>query len=97
LPAAQSAFVAEVDRKMRGTVWKPGGCSTKYLVDRSGRNFAIWPGFVGAYRRRVKRFDGREYSAIPRQDAAPEFISAPSREAARQRIRATDESWAAHD
>jgi cation diffusion facilitator CzcD-associated flavoprotein CzcO len=83
LPPAQSAFVAEVDRRMRGTVWKPGGCSTNYLRDRSGRNFAVWPGFIGAFRRRVSRFDGSEYSAIPRQDVAPEFDSAPTREAAR--------------
>jgi cation diffusion facilitator CzcD-associated flavoprotein CzcO len=97
LPTAQSAFVAEVDRKMRRTVWKPGGCSTTYFVDRSGRNFAFWPGFIGAFRRRVTRFDCREYSAIPRRDVAPEVMSAPSREAARQRIRATNKSWAAHD
>jgi hypothetical protein len=73
LPRAQSAFVAEVDRKMRGTVWRPGGCNTNYLVDRCGRNFGIWPGFIGAFRRRVARFDCSEYSVIPRQDVAPEF------------------------
>jgi cation diffusion facilitator CzcD-associated flavoprotein CzcO len=83
LPAAQSAFVAEVDRRMRGSVWQRGACNTNFLRDRSGRNFGIWPGFIGAFRRRVTRFDGSEYSAIPRRGVAPEFDSTLTREAAR--------------
>jgi len=59
-PEAQAAFVAEVDRKMRGTVWTAGGCSSWYL-DANGRNSTLWPGFTFTFRRRVERFDPREY------------------------------------
>lgn len=58
-PEAQAAFVAEVDRRMRGTVWA-SGCASWYL-DATGRNAAIWPGATYEFRRRVARFRPREY------------------------------------
>lgn len=57
---AQARFVAEVDRRMRGTVWLRGGCRSWYL-DATGRNSTLWPGSVGQFRRRVARFRPREY------------------------------------
>lgn len=59
-PEAQAAFVAEVDRKMQGTVWTAGGCASWYL-DARGRNSTLWPGFTFTFMRRVARFDPREY------------------------------------
>lgn len=56
----QAGFVADVDRRMRGTVWLAGGCRSWYL-DSAGRNSAIWPGSVGAFRRRVAPFRESEY------------------------------------
>ena len=58
-PEAQAAFVAEVDRDMDRTVWMTG-CESWYL-DATGRNAALWPGGVGAFRRRVEPFDASEY------------------------------------
>jgi cation diffusion facilitator CzcD-associated flavoprotein CzcO len=63
-PEAQAAFVAEVDRRMAHTVWVAGGCQSWYL-DETGRNSTLWPGSVGAFRRRVERFRPEEYHQRP--------------------------------
>ena len=59
---AQAAFVAEVDELARDTVWTSGGCRSWYL-DHTGRNAAIWPGSVGAFRKRVAPFYAEDYHA----------------------------------
>ena len=60
LQEAEDAFVANVDRKMRRTVWLAGGCRSWYL-DSTGRNFTLWPGFTFSFRSRVQKFDPSEY------------------------------------
>jgi hypothetical protein len=55
-PEAEAAYLAEVDGRMRPTVWAAGGCRSWY-VDPTGRISAIWPGLTVAYRRRLRRFD----------------------------------------
>lgn len=57
---AQAAYVAEIDRRMGGTVWVSGGCASWYL-DRTGRNSTIWPDFTWRFRRRAARLDPSEY------------------------------------
>jgi hypothetical protein len=66
---AQNAYVAEIDRKMRHTVWSLGGCNSWY-IDDTGRNSVIWPGFTFTYRRRLQNFDPGEYQPVtaPRED-----------------------------
>lgn len=64
--SAQAAFVAEVDAKMKGTVWTSGGCSSWYL-DARGRNSTLWPGFTFTFKRRVERFEPSDYAIIPRR------------------------------
>ncbi|HEX8000562.1 MAG TPA: NAD(P)/FAD-dependent oxidoreductase [Pyrinomonadaceae bacterium] len=59
-PEAQSAFVAEVQKRMEGTVWIAGGCASWYL-DSTGRNSTIWPDFTWRFRRRVARLNRDEY------------------------------------
>jgi cation diffusion facilitator CzcD-associated flavoprotein CzcO len=59
--AAQSAFVAEVERRMEGTVWTAGGCASWYM-DSTGRNAALWPDFTWRFRRRAVRLDPEEYA-----------------------------------
>lgn len=59
-PEAQSAFVAELQRRMEGTVWVAGGCASWYL-DRTGRNSTLWPDFSWRFRRRVARLRAEEY------------------------------------
>jgi cation diffusion facilitator CzcD-associated flavoprotein CzcO len=61
---AQRAFLADVDRRMRGTVWVAGGCSSWYL-DRTGRNSTLWPDASWRYRRRASRFVAAEYTRAP--------------------------------
>ncbi len=59
-PEAQAAYVAEVDKKMRGTVWTSGGCRSWYL-DVTGRNSTLWPTHSWGYHRRAVKFTPREY------------------------------------
>jgi cation diffusion facilitator CzcD-associated flavoprotein CzcO len=61
-PEAQQAFVASVDRRMRGTVWVSGRCRSWYL-DRTGRNSTLWPQSSWSYYRRAARFNPAEYVA----------------------------------
>ena len=57
---AQAAWLADVERRIAGTVWTDGGCHSWYL-DRTGRPSALWPDFTWRFRRRVARFDPDEY------------------------------------
>jgi cation diffusion facilitator CzcD-associated flavoprotein CzcO len=59
-PEAQAAYVAEIDRSMRGTVWTSGGCLSWYL-DSTGRNSTLWPRSSWQFRRRLARFAPTEY------------------------------------
>ncbi len=60
-PEAQAAFVAEVRRRMEGTVWIAGRCVSWYL-DSTGRNSTLWPDFSWRFRRRVARLNPVEYA-----------------------------------
>jgi cation diffusion facilitator CzcD-associated flavoprotein CzcO len=57
---AQAAYVADIDRRMQGTVWNSGGCLSWYL-DSTGRNSALWPLATWSFRRRVARLSPGEY------------------------------------
>jgi cation diffusion facilitator CzcD-associated flavoprotein CzcO len=59
-PEAEAAYVAAVDKKMRGTVWTSGGCVSWYL-DVTGRNSTLWPTSSWKFRHRVARFAPGEY------------------------------------
>ena len=67
---SQAAWLADVERRMRGTVWVDGGCASWYL-DRTGRNSALWPDFTWRFRRRVARFDPAAYVARRAPREAP--------------------------
>lgn len=55
----QRAFNADLQRRMKGTVWS-SGCKSWYL-DKDGKNFTLWPGFTFVYRRMTRRFDIENY------------------------------------
>jgi cation diffusion facilitator CzcD-associated flavoprotein CzcO len=78
-PEAQAAFVADVQRRMEGTVWTAGGCRSWY-VDATGRNSTLWPDFSWRFRRRVARLDPAEYAMSRRpgrvQPPAPSAVVA---------------------
>ncbi|MEA2213568.1 MAG: hypothetical protein QOF83_3516 [Solirubrobacteraceae bacterium] len=70
-PAAQDAYVAEVDALTEGSVWTTGGCLSWY-VDSTGRNSTLWPGSVRAYQRRLAEFDAGDYHAeVPEPTPEP--------------------------
>jgi cation diffusion facilitator CzcD-associated flavoprotein CzcO len=80
-PEAQSAYVAEVQRRMEGTVWVAGGCASWYL-DATGRNSTLWPDFSWRFRRRVARLNPDEYVLGFPNDAAAEETFRRTAEAA---------------
>ena len=57
---AQEAFNADVQSRLRDTVWNAGACRSWYL-DASGRNTTIWPGTTWSYARLLRRFDPMSY------------------------------------
>lgn len=59
-PEVQAAYVADIDRKLQGTVWNTGGCMSWYL-DATGRNSTLWPRPTWSFRRRVARLSPGEY------------------------------------
>ncbi|HWF36832.1 MAG TPA: NAD(P)/FAD-dependent oxidoreductase [Solirubrobacteraceae bacterium] len=60
---AQATWNAEVQRRMKGTVWTEGGCQSWYL-DNKGLNTTLWPGFTFRFRRALRSFDPSEYRLI---------------------------------
>ena len=68
---AQDAYNARLQRKLAGTIWNTGGCSSWYL-DRNGRNSTIWPDFTFRFWAQMRRFDPHAYetSSAGRRPAA---------------------------
>jgi cyclohexanone monooxygenase len=63
-PAAELAWNAELQRRMRRTVWNTGGCNSWYL-DAHGRNVALWPRTTYKFRRLTSSFDLAAYRCLP--------------------------------
>ncbi len=59
--ATQKDFVAEVHRRLKGTVWQSGGCQSWYQDQRTGENTTLWPGSVVAYVRRTRSVSAADY------------------------------------
>jgi cation diffusion facilitator CzcD-associated flavoprotein CzcO len=70
-PEVQAAFVRELVKQSRDTVWTSGGCVSWY-IDKTGRNSAVWPSFTFAFRRRA-HFRPEEYLLGRGEVAAPVF------------------------
>jgi len=64
--AAETAFVADIDRRSEGTVWLSGGCDSWYL-DANRRLTTLWPDFMTRFRRENGRFDPSGYVVSSRQ------------------------------
>ncbi|HEY8000539.1 MAG TPA: NAD(P)/FAD-dependent oxidoreductase [Solirubrobacterales bacterium] len=63
-PEAYERFNRHTDRRLAGSVWNEGGCSSWYL-DQTGRNGVWWPGFTWQLWQRTRRFDRGNYLAHP--------------------------------
>jgi cation diffusion facilitator CzcD-associated flavoprotein CzcO len=59
----QDAWNADVQERLRNTVWNTGGCASWYL-DRNGYNPIMWPGFTFSFRRMTRRFDPAAHTAL---------------------------------
>ncbi len=62
--------MAEVDRRMRRTVWVSRGCR-RWYIDATGRNSTLWPDTTYAFRKRVARFRPDEYRGEPARETSP--------------------------
>ncbi len=69
-PQAQARWNADLQRRMKRTVWSSGGCSSWYL-DEHGRNVTLWPRTTFAFRRLTARFDPEAYVATPASATSP--------------------------
>jgi cation diffusion facilitator CzcD-associated flavoprotein CzcO len=56
----QAAYNAEIQARMRRTVWATGGCRSWYMAP-DGSNPTLWPDFTFRFRRRTRRFDPERY------------------------------------
>ena len=62
--AAQERFTADLQHKLRNSVWVNGGCSSWYK-DRNGNITVLWPGFTFNFRNTTRRFDIAAYDVTP--------------------------------
>lgn len=61
---AQADWNTAIQRRMKGTVWTEGGCSSWYL-DRNGLNTSLWPDFSFRFARALQSFDPAEHLPLP--------------------------------
>jgi cation diffusion facilitator CzcD-associated flavoprotein CzcO len=59
----QQRWNADLQRRMRRTVWNTGGCASWYL-DEHGRNTTLWPRATFTFRRLLSRFDASHYHVV---------------------------------
>ena len=67
LAEAQRNWNADLQRRMRRTVWNTGGCRSWYL-DAHGRNVTLWPRTTYAFRRLTAKFDLAAYRSTALAD-----------------------------
>jgi len=58
---SQERFVAEIYRRMGGTVWQSGGCKSWYQDQGTGEITTLWPASVIAYLRRTRAVSAADY------------------------------------
>lgn len=63
-PGAQDAWNERVHRRLEGTVWLAGGC-TSYYLDEGGGNAAAWPWTMAAMQRELRRFPVEDFDTVP--------------------------------
>jgi cyclohexanone monooxygenase len=66
---AQDAWNADIQRRMKRTVWSTGGCASWYL-DEHGRNTTLWPRATFTFREQLRKFDLDQY-VVTRASGTP--------------------------
>ncbi|MCW2833405.1 MAG: NAD(P)/FAD-dependent oxidoreductase [Nocardioides sp.] len=61
---AQDEWNANLQSRMKRTVWSAGGCSSWYL-DAHGKNTTLWPRSTISFRKLLARFDAEHYDLEP--------------------------------
>jgi cation diffusion facilitator CzcD-associated flavoprotein CzcO len=69
---AVAEYNADVQRRMKRTVWTTGGCASWYL-DSHGRNTTLWPRTTFAFRGLTAKFDVDAYRVEAPADAPQGF------------------------
>ncbi len=64
----QRRYNEDVQRRLRGTVWKAGRCASWYL-DEDGENSVMWSDFTFRFRRLARAFELADHHVGPRVDA----------------------------
>lgn len=66
------AYNAEIDRKLVGTVWEVGGC-TSFYRDVTGRNATIYPDWTFRFSRQARRWrtDAYHLASAPERSERP--------------------------
>ncbi len=67
-PEAQLAWNADIQHRMKRTVWSTGGCASWYLDDH-GRNTTLWPRTTFKFRSLLRDFDLDQYVVSSQTDA----------------------------
>jgi hypothetical protein len=62
-PDVTEAFNAQLQERMKKTVWTTGGCTSWYQA-RDGRITTLWPGSTLAFRLRTRRFRLEDHDAL---------------------------------
>jgi cation diffusion facilitator CzcD-associated flavoprotein CzcO len=73
--SSQRRWNADLQRRMRHTVWNTGGCSSWYL-DPHGRNTVLWPKSTVTFRRQLAAFDADAYDIQVAKPSEREAVSA---------------------
>jgi cation diffusion facilitator CzcD-associated flavoprotein CzcO len=58
-----AAYNAALQRRLAGTVWNAGGCSSWYL-DANGRNTTLWPTFTFSFAKELADFRLEDYQSV---------------------------------
>ncbi|GGF37042.1 Baeyer-Villiger monooxygenase [Marmoricola endophyticus] len=64
-PEKVAEWSADMQRRMKPTVWHTGGCASWYL-DEHGNNTTLWPRATFTFRRLLSSFDEDAYVTTPR-------------------------------
>jgi cyclohexanone monooxygenase len=71
----QQRWNADLQRRMKRTVWNTGGCSSWYF-DSEGRNTTLWPRTTYTFRRLLSRFDPEAYDVQAERSDETDAVSA---------------------
>jgi hypothetical protein len=74
-PEAERRWNDGIQRRMKGTVWTEGGCSSWYL-DRNGLNTSLWPDFSFRFAGALRRFEPGEHIGEPATAPVPAEVAA---------------------